>query len=68
LLLNQKQNLWKEELGLDCKKSPQELREILGWDTKPRKSISFFIARSKDLVTGSNKFVSLEVFKSGVKK
>jgi hypothetical protein len=68
LLLNQNQNLWQEELGLDCKKTPQELKEILGWDAKPKKSISFFIARSKDLVTGSNKFVSLEVFKSGVKK
>ena len=46
----------------------QELKEILGCGAKPKKSISFFIARSKDLVTGSNKFVSLEVFKSGVKK
>jgi hypothetical protein len=68
LLVNQNQDLWKEELGLGCKKSPQELKEILGWGTKPRKSIRFFIARSKDLVVGSNKFVSLEVFKSGVKK
>jgi hypothetical protein len=60
--------LWKEELGLDCKKSPQELKEILSWGSKTKKSASFFFARSKDLLTGSNKFVSLSVLKTASKK
>ena len=67
-MINQNPDLWKEELGFDCKKSPQELKEILGWNPKPKKSVSFFFARSKDLVTGSNKFVSLSVLKTAVKK
>ena len=68
LMINENPDLWKKELGLDCKKSPHELKEILGWDPKPKKSVSFFFARSKDLVTGSNKFVSLSVLKTAVKK
>jgi hypothetical protein len=60
--------LWKEELGFNCKKSPQELKEILSWNPKPKKSVSFFLARSKDLLTGSNKFVSLSLLKTAVKK
>jgi hypothetical protein len=67
-MINQNPDSWKEELGLDCKKSPQELKEILGWQPKPKKAISFFFARSKDLFTGSNKFVSLSVLKTAVKK
>jgi hypothetical protein len=67
-IIKQNPNLWKEELGLDCKKSPQDMKEILGWNPKPKKSVSFFFARSKDLVTGSNKFVSLSVLKTAVKK
>ena len=67
-MINQSPDLWKVELGLDCKKTPQELKEILGWGSKPKKSATFFFARSKDLVTGSNKFVSLSVFKAAVKK
>jgi hypothetical protein len=68
LMINQNPDLWEEELGLDCKKSPKELREILGWEPKPNKSVSFFFTRSKDLLTGSNKFVSLSVFKTAMKK
>jgi hypothetical protein len=67
-MINQSPDLWKEELGLDCKKSPQELKEILGWDSKPKKSATFFFARSKDLLIGSNKFVSLSVLKTASKK
>ena len=67
-MINQSPDLWKEELGLDCKKSPQELKEILGWGSKPKKSATFFFARSKDLLTGSNKFVSLSVLKTTAKK
>jgi hypothetical protein len=67
-MIVQSPDLWKEELGLDCKKSPQELKEILGWGSKPKKSATFFFARSKDLLTGSNKFVSLSVLKTASKK
>ena len=67
-MINQDQDLWKVELGLDCKKSPQDLKEILGWSSKPKKSAVFFFARSKDLLTGSNKFVSLSVLKTTAKK
>ncbi len=61
-------NLWKSELGLDCKKSPNELREILGWIPQPKKSASFLIKRSVDLVSGSSKAISLKVLKSTVSK
>ena len=61
-------NLWKSELGLDCKKSPNELREILGWIPQPKKSVSFIIRRSVDLVSGSSKTISLKVLKSTVSK
>jgi hypothetical protein len=67
-MIVQSPDLWKEELGFDCKKSPQDLKEILGWDSKPKKSATFFFARSKDLLTGSNKFVSLSVLKTTAKK
>ena len=67
-LLNNNQELWKEELGLDYKKSALELRDILGWNPKTNKSLSFFINRSKDLVSGSNRFVAIEVFKSKYKQ
>lgn len=67
-MIVQSPDLWKEELGFDCKKSPQELKEILGWGSKPKKSATFFFARSKDLLTGSNKFVSLSVLKTTAKK
>ena len=61
-------NLWKTELGLACKRSPQELREILGWDPKPKKNTSFFVSRSVDLFSGSTKGISLKVLKSTVSK
>ncbi len=67
-MIVQSPDLWKEELGLECKKSPQDLKEILGWGSKPKKSATFFFARSKDLLTGSNKFVSLSVLKTTAKK
>ena len=67
-IITQIPNLWQEELGLGCKKSPQELKELLGWNPKPKKSVYFFFARSKDLLTGSNKFVSFSVLKTTVKK
>jgi hypothetical protein len=66
-LLNNNQELWKEELGLDYKKSASELRDIIGWNPKSKKSLSFFTKRAKDLVTGSNRFVAIEVFKSKYK-
>ena len=59
-------SMWKTELGLDCKRSPQELREILGWVSKPKKSVSFFITRSIDLVAGSSQTISIKVLKSTV--
>jgi hypothetical protein len=62
------QNLWKTELGLDCKKTPQELRKILGWVPQPKKSVNFFLTRTIDLISGSSKSVSLKVLKSTVKK
>lgn len=67
-LIAQNQNLWKEELGQDCKKSPEELRDILGWNSPHKKSVSFFFLRAVDLLLGSSKSVSLNVFKSTVKK
>jgi hypothetical protein len=45
-----------------------ELRDILGWNPKSKKSLYFFINRTKDLVSGSNRFVAIEVFKSKYKK
>ena len=63
-----KQELWKSELGLDCKKTPQELREILGWIPQPKKSMSFLVRRSIDLVAGSSQAISLKVLKSTIKK
>ena len=62
------QNLWKTELGLDCKRSPLELKKILGWVPQPKKSIKFFVTRSIDLVSGSSKSISLKVLKSTVGK
>lgn len=62
------QKLWKTELGVDCKKSPQELKEILGWEPKPRKKLIFFYTRGIDLITGSNKVISAQVLKTSVKK
>ena len=61
-------NLWKTELGLDCKKTPEELRKILGWVPQPKKSIKFFVTRSVDLISGSSKTISLKVLKSTVSK
>jgi hypothetical protein len=61
-------NLWKTELGIDSKKTPQELREILGWIPQPKKSASFIFRRSVDLISGSSKAVSLKVLKSTVSK
>ena len=62
------QILWKTELGLDCKKSPQDLRKILGWIPQPKKSVKFFITRSVDLISGSTKSVSFKVLQTTVKK
>ena len=62
------QILWKTELGLDCKKSPQELRKILSWVPQPKKSFKFFVTRSVDLISGSSKSISLKVLKSTVSK
>ena len=62
------QNFWKTELGLDCKKSPQDLRKILGWIPQPKKSVKFFVMRSVDLISGSTKSVSFKVLKTTVKK
>ena len=61
-------NLWKTELGLACKRSPQELREILGWDPNPKKNVGFFVSRFVDLFSGSTKGISLKVLKSTVSK
>jgi len=63
-----KKELWKSELGIDCKKTPQELREILGWIPQPKKSVSFLVKRSIDLVAGSSQSISLKVLKSTLKK
>ena len=60
-------NLWEEELGLNSKKSPEELKKILGWNSN-KVSISFIWNRSKDLVTGSNLKISKQVFKTNLKK
>ena len=62
------QNLWKTELGLDCKKSPEDLIKILGWVPQPKKSVKFFVSRSVDLISGSTKSVSFKVLKTTVKK
>ena len=65
-VLQNNKELWKEELGSQCKKTPEELREILGWQKNTNKSISYFFLRSKDLFSGSNKFISLQVFHSSI--
>ena len=67
LMISRDQTLWSKELGKDCKKDPFELREVLGWSDKPKKSISYFFSRTTDLFTGSNLFVSAQVFKSNLK-
>jgi hypothetical protein len=68
LLNNNYSQLWRDELGLNCKKSPTELREILGWDPKPRKSIFFIASRGIDLFSGSTKAISFKVLKSNLGK
>jgi hypothetical protein len=65
---NNQKTMWKNELGLACKKSPEELKQILKWDQMKKKSYIFFFTRSLDLVKGSNKSVSLNVFKTNLKK
>lgn len=67
LMVEKKLTFWQQELGFENKKSPQELKEILGWDPKPKKSTSYIFLRAKDLINGSNKFVSLEVLKANFK-
>lgn len=62
------QKIWKNELGLDCKRSPHELKEILGWNLSQKKSKKFFMTRTIDLITGSSKSISFSVFKSTVKR
>jgi hypothetical protein len=68
LLHNNNSQLWEDELGLSCKKSPNELKEILFWHPKPRKSIFYMAKRGIDLFLGSNKLISLKVLKSNVGK
>jgi hypothetical protein len=60
--------LWRDELGINCKKSPTELMEILGWNPKPRKSIFFIASRGIDLFSGSTKAISFKVLKSNLGK
>jgi len=68
MLNNNFAQLWKDELGLNCKKSPTELKEILGWSPRPRKSIFFIFKRGIDLFSGSTKAVSFKVLKSNLGK
>jgi hypothetical protein len=68
LLNNNYSQLWRDELGLNCKKSPTELKEILGWNPKPRKSIFFIASRGIDLFSGSTKAISFKVLKSNLGK
>ena len=67
-LLNNNSQLWKDELGLNCKKTPTELKEILCWNPKPRKSLFYISKRGIDLFLGSNKLISLKVLKSNIGK
>jgi hypothetical protein len=60
--------LWRDELGLTCKRTPTELREILGWNPKPRKSIFFIASRGIDLFSGSTRAISFKVLKSNLGK
>jgi hypothetical protein len=66
MLNNNFAQLWKDELGLNCKKSPTELKEILGWSPKPQKSLFFIFKRGIDLFSGSTKAVSFKVLKSNL--
>jgi hypothetical protein len=68
ILNNNFAQLWKDELGLNCKKSPNALKEILGWNPKPQKSIFFIFKRGIDLFSGSTKAVSFKVLKSNLGK
>ena len=67
LLVEKNPIFWQQELGIENKKTPQELKEILGWSPTSKKSTSYIFLRAKDLITGSNKFVSVEVFKANFK-
>ena len=65
-ILNNK-DLWKTELGIDEKKTPTELRKILGWG-KNKISYHFLKNRTKDLINGSSLKISANVLKSTLKK
>jgi len=65
---NMQKTLWKDELGLDCKKSPEELKELLGWNPAPKKTTRFLFTRGIDLFKGSSKTVALNVFKTNLSK
>jgi hypothetical protein len=65
---NIQKKLWIEELGLNCKRSSEELREILGWSPRPKKSFVFFFKRSIDLIQGSSKTVAINVFKANLSR
>lgn len=65
---NIQKTLWKDELGLDCKKSPEELTELLGWNPAPKKTTRFLFTRGIDLFKGSSKTVALNVFKTNLSK
>lgn len=67
LMVEKNPTFWQQELGVENKKSPEELKIILGWHPKPKKFSSYIFLRSKDLITGSNKFVSFQVLKSNFK-
>lgn len=70
-LIKDKKNqttLWQDELGLDCKKSPTELREILNWPSNIKNTTYFFLTRTIDLIKGSNKSIALNVFKTNLNK
>jgi hypothetical protein len=67
-LLNNKQDLFFDELGVSSKKTPSELKDLFGWTPKPHKTVNFLLNRTRDLVSGSNWYVAKEVFKSKYQK
>jgi hypothetical protein len=63
LVQNDYEALWKSELGYDQIKDPEELRNILGFDTN-FPSASFVISRSIDLVRDTNMSEKFDYLKS----
>jgi len=63
---NQKNDFWKEELGLSYLKEPSQLIEILGWNKPPMKDrVNYFFSRGLDIMRDGNLIEKLSYFSRG---